>query len=51
MWVSKNAEFHTDFKFVEKVLKKCTKKGYQQKRDGNMHFFHFYSCLSNLFCL
>jgi len=25
-WVSKNAGFHADFKFVEKVLKKCTKK-------------------------
>ncbi len=26
MKVSKNAEFHADFKSVEKVLKKCTKK-------------------------
>jgi hypothetical protein len=24
--VSKNAEFHADFEFVEKVVKKCTKK-------------------------
>jgi hypothetical protein len=24
--VSKNAEFHADFKSVEKVLKKCTQK-------------------------
>ncbi len=26
IWVSKNAEFHTDFESVGKVLKKCTKK-------------------------
>ncbi len=26
IWVSKNAEFHTDFESVENVLKKCTKK-------------------------
>jgi hypothetical protein len=26
IWVSKNAEFYTDFKSVENVLKKCTKK-------------------------
>jgi hypothetical protein len=24
----KNAEFHADFKAIEKVLKKCTKKSY-----------------------
>ncbi len=24
--ISKNAEFHTDFESVEKVVKKCTKK-------------------------
>ncbi len=30
----KNAEFHADFKSIEKVLQKCTKK-----REGNMHFF------------
>ncbi len=24
--VSKNAEFHADFEYVEKVVKKCTKK-------------------------
>jgi hypothetical protein len=26
VWLSINAEFHTDFESVEKVLKKCTKK-------------------------
>ncbi len=26
--VSKNAEFHADFKSVEQVVKKCTKKSY-----------------------
>ncbi len=41
----KNAEFHADFEAVEKVVKNA------QKRDGNKHFFHFYSCSSNLFCL
>ncbi len=30
----KNAEFHTDFKSIDKVLQKCTKK-----REGNMNFF------------
>ncbi len=49
--VSKDAEFHADFESVEKVLKKCTKKSYQQKCEGKMHFFHFYSCSSNLFYL
>jgi hypothetical protein len=44
--VSKNAKFHADFESVEKVLKKCTKKSYYQKRDRNMHFFHFYSCFN-----
>jgi hypothetical protein len=29
--MSKNAEFHADFKSVEKVVKKCTKKSYKQK--------------------
>jgi hypothetical protein len=28
----KNAEFHADFKFVEKVLNKCTKKSYKQNK-------------------
>ncbi len=37
----KNAEFHANFESVEKVLKKCTKKSYLQKRDGKMHFFTF----------
>ncbi len=37
----KNQKRYYDFKSVEKVLKKCTKKSYQQKRDGNMHFFYF----------
>ncbi len=32
----KNAEFHADFKSIEKVLQKCTKK-----REGNMNFFTF----------
>jgi hypothetical protein len=27
--VSKNAEFHADFKFIGKVFKKCTKKNYK----------------------
>ncbi len=26
LWVSKNTEFHADFKFIGKVYKKCTKK-------------------------
>jgi hypothetical protein len=26
LWLSKNAEFHADFKSVEKVLQKCTEK-------------------------
>ena len=30
--VSKNAEFHADFEFVEKVVKKCTKKNYKQNK-------------------
>jgi hypothetical protein len=38
--VSKNAEFHADFELVGKILK-IHKKSYQQKRDGNMHFFTF----------
>ncbi len=46
----KNAEFNTNFKTVEKVFKKIH-QSYWQKRDGNMHFFHFYSCSSNLFSL
>ncbi len=32
---SKEAEFHVDFESGKKVLKKCTQKSYQQKRDGN----------------
>ncbi len=28
----KNAEFHADFESVEKVVKKCTKKSYQQNK-------------------
>ncbi len=51
IWVSKNTEFHADFESVENFLKKCTQKSYLQKCDGNMHFFHFYLCSSNLFCL
>jgi hypothetical protein len=47
----KNAEFHTDYESVEKVLKNLTKKSYYEKRGGNMPFFHFYSYSSNLFCL
>ncbi len=40
IWVSKNAEFHADFKSVERFFEKMNpKKSYQQKRDGNMHFF------------
>jgi hypothetical protein len=30
--VSKNAEFHADFKSVEKVLKKFTEKSYKQNK-------------------
>jgi hypothetical protein len=30
--LSKNAEFHADFKSVEKVLQKSTKKSYQQNK-------------------
>jgi hypothetical protein len=30
--VSKNAEFHADFKSVETVLNKCTKKSYKQNK-------------------
>ncbi len=30
--ISKNAEFHADFEFVEKVIKKCTKKSYKQNK-------------------
>ncbi len=30
--VSKNAEFHADFKSVGKVLKKCTQKSYKQNK-------------------
>ncbi len=28
----KNAEFHADFESVEKVVEKCTKKSYKQKK-------------------
>jgi hypothetical protein len=30
--ISKNAEFHADFKSVEKVFKKCNKKSYEQNK-------------------
>ncbi len=30
--VSKNVEFHADFKSVEKVFEKCTKKSYKQNK-------------------
>jgi hypothetical protein len=30
--VSKNAEFHADFKSIEKVFKKCTIKTYKQNK-------------------
>jgi hypothetical protein len=45
-WVSKKAEFDADFKSVKKVAKKSFEKSYQQKHDGNLHFFTFYSCSS-----
>jgi hypothetical protein len=28
----KNTEFHADFESVEKVVKKCSKKGYKQNK-------------------
>jgi len=31
----KNAEFHADFKSVEKVFKQCTKKSYKQNNWNN----------------
>jgi hypothetical protein len=31
IWVSQNAEFHADFKSLEKVVKKCTLKSYSTK--------------------
>ncbi len=34
--VSKNAEFHADFKSVEKVFKKCTKKDISKTSLTNM---------------
>ncbi len=30
--ISNKAEFHADFKYVEKVLKKCTQKSYKQNK-------------------
>jgi hypothetical protein len=38
--VSKNAEFHADFKSVEKVLKKCTKKKLLAKTWRKNAFTH-----------
>ncbi len=37
--MNKNAEFHSDFKAVEKVFKTFTKKVISKKYEGNMHFF------------
>ncbi len=41
IWVSKNAEFHADFKSVEKVLKKCTKKVISKNVTEICTFFTF----------
>jgi hypothetical protein len=30
--VSINAEYHADFKSVEKIVKKCTQKSYQKNK-------------------
>ncbi len=54
--VSINAEFHTDFESVEKVVKKCTKKSYKQNKFDNMskgeksaYFLHVFA--NNIFLL
>jgi hypothetical protein len=41
--ISKNAKFYADFESVEKSFN--AQKSSYLKRDGNMEFFHFYSCL------
>jgi hypothetical protein len=41
IWVSAIAEFHADFRSVGKVVEKCTKKHYYQKRDRNTDFSTF----------
>ncbi len=48
IWVSKNAEFHSDFKSVEKVLKNCTKKVIS-KNVMEIHFFTFTHVLQTCF--
>jgi hypothetical protein len=50
VWVSKNQEFHFTLILnpLKKFCKNAHKKSYQQKRDGNMYFFLYYSCSSNL---
>ncbi len=44
----KNAEIHADFE-SKKFWINAPKKSYQKTCDGNLHFFNFYSCSSNLF--
>jgi hypothetical protein len=41
IWVSKNAEFHADFEYVEKGLKKCTKKVISKNVTEICTFFTF----------
>jgi hypothetical protein len=40
--VLKNAEFHADFESVEKVVKKYTKKSYQQS-EKSAYFRHVFA--------
>jgi hypothetical protein len=54
--VSKNAEIHADFKSVEKVLKKCTKKVISKNVTEKGTFFTFthvrQTCFAyNFFCV
>ena len=40
--VYKNAEFHADFRNVEKVVQKCTKKVINENVSEIVHFSTFY---------
>jgi hypothetical protein len=41
IWVSKNAEFYADFKFVDADLNKCPQKKLEPKNYANFEFFRF----------
>ncbi len=41
IWVSKNADFYADFKFVDADLNKCLEKKLEPKNYANFEYFCF----------